>query len=103
MDAALIKAGARNGDVVQILGYELEFSGVDDADDVVDEDLMETLVWDAEQQADDQDGFDAQAFAACFEVGVSDDWDEDPTGEEPACEAGSGELERPIAEDGRDA
>ncbi len=45
---ALSKAGARNGDTVRILGYDLDLSGVEDPDDVADEDLAEVLVWDAE-------------------------------------------------------
>ena len=94
VDAALIKAGAHNGDTVQILGYDLEFSGVDDADDVAAEDLAETLVWDAEAadlgDSDDEPfgegGFDASAFAVCFE-GEADDEDEDSDVEEAFDEA----------------
>ena len=49
--AALEKSGARNGDEVRILGYELELSGLSDADDVADEDLAEELYWDADEEA----------------------------------------------------
>ena len=80
VDAALIKAGAHNGDTVQILGFELEFSGVDDYDDVVDEDLMQPLVWDAEEDGDSdevEDDFDPAAFATCFECGEEDFDDDD--------------------------
>ena len=48
IDKALEKAGARNGDEVRILGYELELSGFDEEDDVAPEDLAEVLVWDVE-------------------------------------------------------
>ena len=83
VDAALTKAGARNGDIVHILGYELEFSGVDEADDVVEEDLWQTLVWDAEEDASEE-GEDSQgdlsAFAACFEGDSDDEVDEQDFG-----------------------
>ena len=52
LDRALEKAGARNGDEVRILGYALEFSGVEEAvDDVAAEDLQDCLVWDADVEA----------------------------------------------------
>lgn len=55
LEDALLKAGARNGDTVRILGYELEFTGVEDSDaedDVADEDLAEALDWaDPDQSA----------------------------------------------------
>ena len=63
--AALTKAGARNGDEVRIVGYALEFSGVDDADDVAEEDLDEVFVWDAEldgAQDYEDDVFDEEPF-----------------------------------------
>ena len=54
LDDALAKAGARNGDVVRILGYELEFTGVDDYDEGEgdDEDLMwvDAEAWDADPE-----------------------------------------------------
>ena len=54
---ALSKAGARNGDTVRILGYDLDLSGVEDReDDVADEDLAEVLVWDAEDGDFEVDG-----------------------------------------------
>ncbi len=53
VDAALAKAGARNGDEVRILGYDLEYVSFDDDDDIADEDLGDVLVWDVE--ADDLD------------------------------------------------
>lgn len=57
LDAALAKAGARNGDAVRILGYELEFEGLDEPDDVAEEDLAQGLVWDEDQAAE---GLDAE-------------------------------------------
>ncbi len=47
LERALLKAGARNGDTVRILGYEFEFTGVEDAEpaDVSSEDTSEQLLW----------------------------------------------------------
>ena len=46
IERELLKEGARNGDVVRILGYELEFTGVDDdTSDVLSEDAAEELDW----------------------------------------------------------
>ncbi|MBS5478051.1 MAG: GTPase ObgE [Coriobacteriia bacterium] len=46
LDDALAKAGARNGDTVRILGYDLEYTGgADRADDVVPEDAADELEW----------------------------------------------------------
>ena len=53
VDQALEKAGARNGDEVLILGYVLEFTGLDEDDDVAAEDLEQVLVWDAEEDEGD--------------------------------------------------
>ena len=51
LDTALSKAGARNGDTVRILGYDLEFSGMDDdTSDVVAEDASEELIWEDEAE-----------------------------------------------------
>lgn len=98
VDAALIKAGAHNGDTVQILGFELEFSGVDDYDDVADEDLMQTLVWDAEQDGDSDgadDDFDPAAFATCFECG-EEDFDDDDLED---CDDEGDDFEEDVEED----
>ena len=60
LDDALDKAGARNGDTVRILGYDLEYSGgldPDEADDVVAEDAAEGLEWvDTEEYEAEDDG-----------------------------------------------
>lgn len=56
VDLALEKAGARNGDEVRILGYALEFTGLDEDDDVASEDLEQVLVWDVEANEDDDEG-----------------------------------------------
>ena len=56
VDLALEKAGARNGDEVRILGYALEFTGLDEDDDVTPEDLEQVLVWDVEANEDDDEG-----------------------------------------------
>ena len=55
LDDALAKAGARNGDYVRILGYELEFTGGDDAYDEPegdDEDLLwvDAQAWNADPE-----------------------------------------------------
>ena len=59
--AALIKAGAQNGDEVRILGYALEFTGLDDEDfgDVSTEDQSEHFEWDQQYDAG-FDGFDTE-------------------------------------------
>lgn len=56
VDLALEKAGARNGDEVRILGYALEFTGLDEDDDVASEDLEQVLVWDVEANEDNDEG-----------------------------------------------
>ncbi len=57
IERELLKEGARNGDVVRILGYELEFTGVDDdTSDVLSEDAAEELDWEEfDAPADDDD------------------------------------------------
>ena len=79
LDAALEKAGARNGDTVRILGYDLEFSGVDEPDDVCDEDLADVLVWDVDGEDPEEDD-DAASECGCEDLseegGDADDGDE---------------------------
>lgn len=48
LERALLKAGAKNGDTVRILGYELEFTGVEDPEaqrDVAEGDAADELDW----------------------------------------------------------
>lgn len=58
LDDALAKAGARNGDTVRILGYDLEYTGGLDRedDDVLPEDVAEMLEWACDDDAEAPDG-----------------------------------------------
>ncbi len=82
VEAALEKAGARNGDDVLILGYCLEFScGEDPDDDISTEDLAQVLVWDADDE--EELGLDDEAVDGTDDLGEVDlDVDEDGESDE---------------------
>lgn len=60
LDEALTKAGCKNGDIVRILGYDLEFSGLDEDEDAYREldDIDEPVLTIADIASEFEDDFD---------------------------------------------
>ena len=75
LDDALAKAGAKNGDPVRILGYELEFAGGDeDEGDVAPEDASQELTWvDAREWDDDPELSEPRAQGLDDPAGADDE------------------------------